>query len=363
MPFVDWLQYTVKEHYKTGKEPELLQSFYHSLPLELQLNMVNTDGEFMSRRYISGQNGYRAGIEFENGVCVYYDGKVENGYNVKITGSVLADNELTPVCVKDWLINIIDKKNYVLSRVDIAYDTDIDFAYFVGKYERKEYICRYRSKSIFGILDADKKGTLYWGKCAVKGQRQKATMFRIYDKKYERQNKLKGPALAEFNENFLGQHWTRIEGQFMDYAAKKALIAYANEEVGEYFLGHLRFVKERRANMSRDCENDEIYTNVVKADFGRKISKEQNVDLPITWMEDNVAQYAAQWLKSDPESFWTAVANVAIGERCRQKFDDEIGLAILRRSVMSKAREKGDQIEVRRVAGLKPCEQVRIPGL
>lgn len=280
--FLDWLQYTIKEVWTDKDDVRLMLSrVCSSLPVPIQdlIGYHSPDFDRIGYTLCKGINHYSAVLLFDNGLKICYNPpNVRMGTNIIISGSVLKLKPLSPDDVKDWIVRILPHFDYKIGRVDIAQDTDVDFSYFYDKYVSGEFITRYLTTTHKSYLNFDNRGTLYFG------ARGKGTYIRIYDKYLEQWSKLKSKTKKlEFECEFGGKSWTRLEMECKDSQAEQMLCHFIEGRCGDVFLGHLRFVKEMKSNKAR-CVTCDIYLNVISAEGCRKLSKVNNTDLNLDWI-------------------------------------------------------------------------------
>lgn len=297
MPKLDWLQYTVKELYFEGESFACAESAFFSLPQFLQDDIVlNYSGcnAGIPFELIPGVNFYRSGLQFSNGVKVFFNPIRESmGYNVVISGSVLSRFDVSNDDISSWWF---ENEDYVsLSRVDIAYDCDIDFACFWDKYVVGEYVTELRD--IRSYVDSENRGTLYFGK------RSGRVMFRFYDKKLETVAYAKGRKEKDRLRRELPV-WTRVEGQFRHDAAVQALQRFLDGSIGSVFLGHLRFVENADvSNLSRDSVVWQPFADLLGGDCMVKIVKMKNKQFNMEHFERNVVPQVKAFMRINPELY------------------------------------------------------------
>lgn len=317
MAFVDWLQWTIKQSFKDGEESQLIDCLFSSLPYKLQdlLGFHCSDFTRQSYSITKGINFYQGTLCFDCGLKVLYNPPRENmGTNFIISGELLSKLNLDDIEIGEWYRDL-QKWDYTLSRVDLAIDCDTDFSWFYRKYLKGEFLTSYRRSNMSRNLDGNCRGTLYFGK------RGKGTFFRIYDKYQEQLDKLSTRLLRkEFVEKHGDRPWTRIEGEFRHGQAENALKEYLIGKTGEIFLGHLKFVKEMKSNKSR-CEVDEVYTEIVKAQFGRKVSKVQNKSLNTDWLF-TIFGYVNALRKFNPDLYNLLCSGVQASPSAYGKMED-----------------------------------------
>lgn len=305
MPKLDWLQYTVKEVYFEGESFSCAESAFFSLPQFLQEDIVlnysgcNSDIPF---ELIPGVNFYRSGLQFSNGVKVFFNPIRESmGYNVVISGSVLSRFLIAIDDIASWWG---ENDGYVsLSRVDIAYDCDIDFSRFFDKYVAGEYVTELRD--IRSYVDSDNRGTLYFGK------RSGRVMFRVYDKALETVSSAKGRKEKDRLRRELPV-WTRVEGQFRHDAAVQALQYFLDCSIGSVFLGHLRFVDDIDvSNLSRDTVVWQPYVDLLGGCCMSKIVKLKNKQFNMYHFEKNVVPQVKAFMRMNPELYNMILASAS----------------------------------------------------
>ena len=297
MPKLDWLQYTVKEVYFEDESFLCAESAFFSLPQFLQddivLNYSGCNSE-IPFELIPGVNFYRSGLQFSNGVKVFFNPiRVSMGYNVVVSGSVLSRFQLLVDDIASWYA---ENDGYIsLSRVDIAYDCDIDFARFWDKYVAGEYVTDLRD--IRSYVDSNNRGTLYFGK------RSGRVMFRIYDKALETVSCAKGRKEKDRLRRELPV-WTRVEGQFRHDAAVQALRCFFDGTIGSVFLGHLRFVDSIDvSNLSRDGVVWGPYADLLGGYSMSKILKIKNKQFNMDYFETNVVPQVKAFMRINPELY------------------------------------------------------------
>jgi DNA relaxase NicK len=227
-----------------------------------------------------GLLGYKQGLYFPSGVKVFFDGEVGMGTHFVLGGTALNSAHLDFDVFK--LVEEFRKYDidYNISRVDIAIDCELDFSYFLNKFDRKDFACRYNMKkgsnSMRKVVNLDGRGTLYFGK------RGGLTMFRIYDKAHEQG--------LDFDEegNETGKIWTRIEMECKNEACAQVLEALKDGTVNQYFLGHLRFVNERCDDMSRAVTSRK-YLEVLNNPMDKKKATKMTGDDSLEWFRKTCA--------------------------------------------------------------------------
>lgn len=295
MPHLDWIQYTVKEYYDDTMLLSCKESAFFSLPKFLQDDVLSycDNCAQLQIQSVRGVNFYQSGFSFMNGVRVYFNPlKEEMGYNVIISGDVLSTCTYTDQDIADWYS--INSDYITLSRLDIAYDTDVDFGLFYAKFEAGEYVTQLRDMR--QCVNTEHRGTLYFGK------RSGRVMFRIYDKRQEQIDNAKGKKKKnELRESL--STWTRIEGQFRHDAALQALLNYLNGNIGNIFLGHLRFVESVQGlkNKSRDAVNWNVYKDILGGNRVMKITKKKNEYFNSDYFVKNVLSQVRAVMIVNPE--------------------------------------------------------------
>lgn len=214
------------------------------------------------------------------------------GYNVIISGDVLASVTYTDSDIVDWYS--INSDYITFTRVDIAYDCNVDFLRFYEKFEAGEYVTQLRD--LRQCVDPDHRGTLYFGK------RSGRVMFRIYDKKKEQIDNTKGKKRKDELRKSLSV-WTRIEGQFRHDAALKAFLNFLAGNIGNIFLGHFRFVEsvEGLKNKSRDTVIWDVYKEIIGGNLIMKIKKSKNEYFNVEFFEKNVLSQVKALMLVNPE--------------------------------------------------------------
>ena len=292
--FIDWLQYTIKDVFTQQDDIRLVLSrVCASLPAPIKdlIGFCSPEWDRVGYTITKGVNFYGSAVVFENGLKICYDPyHPRMGTNIIISGSVLKQRPVAPDDVLHWLTKILPKFDFKISRVDIAQDTNVDFSYFFEKYSKGDYVTRYRRSSQKSFLDADNRGTLYFG------SRGKGTFIRIYDKYQEQLSKIKSDlAAVEFKQQYGGEPWTRLEMECRDTQAAQMLDCFVKGECGNVFLGHLRFVEKYNDHVER-CKTDSVYMKVINAVEGRRLSKDLNSELNLDWII-NVAMANLQALR------------------------------------------------------------------
>lgn len=347
MPCLDWLQYTVKEVYFEGEAYACAESAFFSLPQFLQEDLIlNYSGSNTQLPFsiIIGVNFYRSGLQFENGVRVYFNPIKENmGYNVVISGSILSKFQYATKDIAEW---IEDNKDYIsLSRVDIAYDCDIDFSKFYEKYIAGEYITELRD--IRSNLNLENRGTLYFGK------RSGCVMLRIYDKKLETIDNAKGRKEKDRLRSELSV-WTRVEGQFRHYAAVQALDHFCKGTIGSVFLGHLRFVDSIDVlNKSRDSVVWTPYSDLLGGVCMSKIVKIKNRKFNLEFFERNVVPQVKAFMRVNPKLYEEILSSALESKSTLEKLsmDD-----LLENRELNKRRNSALVTEVIQLSLIEKCD-------
>lgn len=293
MFFLDWIQFTIK--IDTSIPGVALAYFYKVVSVELEESKLT-----------KGFNGYKQMCEFPSGIKVMFDGMDGMGINVSIPAKALDSAHFY-----DSIEKIEERLEalgggYKWTRLDFAVDTyKYDFSVFYEKFLAKEYRCKYRKEGIRQNVNADNRGTLYFGK------RGSLTMFRIYDK-----------GLEQGTEDI----WTRIELESRDEACVQLLKAYKKGELNKYFLGHLDFVKERKTKMSR-CETAEFYLEVLEGGGEKRKVKRDESDKTLEWFVKQVAPTVKALEKYYGKDF---VANIVKGSKISNKqLKDRFDLEVL----------------------------------
>ena len=327
MPKLDWLQYTVKEVYYEGEAFCCAESAFFSLPKFLQYDIVLNFSGCNSQipfEMIPGVNFYRSGFQFSNGVKVFFNPIRESmGFNVVISGSVLSRFQISNDDISSWYF---ENEDYIsLSRVDIAYDCDIDFSLFYAKYSAGEYVTELRD--IRSYVDSENRGTLYFGK------RSGRVMFRIYDKKLETISNAKGRKEKDRLRCELSV-WTRVEGQFRHDAAVQALKYFLDGSIGSVFLGHLRFVEGIDvSNLSRDSVVWEPYSDLLGGCCMYKIVKLKNKRFNIEYFETNVVPQVKAFMRLNPDLYNMILASAVESRTTVEKLSSD---ELLQSRIMSR---------------------------
>lgn len=287
---VDWIEYTIFQDFEN--DAYLFELLKKTLPknvmMDLEINKRNLDYEIGIGKY-----GYMRSYNFFNGLIVYTHGhnKLHDmGIHVSICGSLLdsCSEECSREVLSDFLKSLEDN-HCKLTRLDIALDTDCDFSFFLERFEKGYFLTKFRKFRT--ILDEHKRGTIYLG------QRGKAVFGRIYDKGLE-QGK--------------NEVWTRIEFEYKSFAALQAANAFIDGSIGDYFLGHIRFVDGFNGeNKSRDYEESEVYMNVLMhPTMIKRLKKSVFEDGYTQWLYNSVLPsikamyelYGENWLRLALES-------------------------------------------------------------
>ncbi len=255
--FLDFLSFTLK--IDTEIPGIALSYFYKYVPLEIE------EGELFN-----GIDGYNKGIKFPSGIKVLFAGKITGmGIHIILPGLGLKSEHLQ-FDVFELIAKLKkDKMPYNISRIDVAVDTDVDFSYFYNKFVKKQYVCRYNDRSIRQVVDANLRGTLYFGR------RGGLTMFRVYDKALEQ-------------EVTDGRIWTRIEMECRNEACEQIIEALKNDTVKNYFLGHLRFIKRRMNEMKR-AKTTDTYLRILEQPIERMKVHAKKSDNTLEWFVSQVA--------------------------------------------------------------------------
>jgi DNA relaxase NicK len=292
MFFLDWIQFTIKVD--TAVPGVALAYFYKVVNVELE-----------ESKHTKGFNGYKQMCEFPSGIKVMFDGMDGMGINVSIPPKALDSAHFY-----DSIEQIEERlevlgRGYKWTRLDFAVDTyKHDFSVFYDKYLAKEYRCKYRDQNIRQNVDANNRGTLYFGK------RGSLTMFRIYDK-----------GLEQGTEDI----WTRVELESRDEACIQLLEAYKKGELNKYFLGHLDFVKERETNMSR-CETAEFYLEVLEGGAEKRKVQRDESDKTLEWFVKQVAPTVKALKKYYGQDFVDKIVDGSkiSNRQLKERFDLEI---------------------------------------
>lgn len=282
--FLDWLQYTIRDCFFDSDDlHQMLGRVLSSLPFPIQdllgYSKTGYTGK-SSQPYTIGKglNYYGSCLTFECGLKVLYNPPQEiMGTHIIIPGSVLSDKPLEPGDLSDWFCKILPAYDYKISRCDIAQDCDVDFSYFLEKFNRGEYISRYRHNSCKSFLDPNNRGTLYFG------SRGGGTFIRIYDKFAEQLDKMTSKIhQKEFLRSNSGKPWTRIEMECRGPQAEQMLNCFILEQCGDVFLGHLRIVESLQEKKSR-CKTDTVYLSIIKAKVGRRLMCKRSTSFNVDW--------------------------------------------------------------------------------
>lgn len=329
MPKIDWLQFTVKEYYNESQSIRCQESAYSHLPKFLQEDIIS----YLSCNCPSiqvdihpGINMYTRSFAFKNGVRVCYAPiKEEMGYNVIISGSVLSEFNFTDEDIREWIDS--NKDSIKLTRLDIAWDTDIDFSYFVGKFDRGEYLTRLRDNR--KVVNQFNRGTLYFGR------REGNLMVRIYDKRQERLDSFKGnKADKKAYADTLPEIWTRFELQFRHSHADQALYYYLSGQIGNVAVGHFRFIEssDNLTNKSRDSIVDSVYLSLINSSGVIVLSKVKSKEFNMNHFITNIMPQVKAVIDYDP-AIYAEAFELAISSRStydKLKFDELKNLRDLR---------------------------------
>lgn len=359
MAFLDWLQYTIKEEYDKDHRFDCIQSFLSSLPRKVydyicrEVYAHELSTIHMMCRDIDGVNFYGAGFDI-CGVNVFYaapdiNKTFEMGYNVVVSGSVLAAADVSAEDVRDWIANILPDFDWQLSRIDIAIDTDTDFAYWLDKYNCREFLSKAREYSVH--LDKNNRGTIYIGK------RSARCMVRIYDKKQEQLSKLKGQEKRDFKAKMQGKQWTRFELQVRHDACLAAIAALIDGTVNTYFIGYLRFVEtfDGVRNKSR-AKTDENYANVLNCEMGRTFMKIENDQFNSYYFMTIVLPQAKALATKNPAMYNEMWDNADVSASTMRKLEND---ELAQRRAQRRLELEREMKEREKHIG----EQVRIPDL
>lgn len=252
--FVDYISFTI--HVDTAIPGMAMAFFYKYVNLEIE------EGNLQH-----GMNGYKQSIVFPSGIRILFDGAPGMGVHVIVPGLGLKSEHLDFNVFELVGKFKTDGMKYNISRIDVAIDSDIDFGYFLNKFNRKQFDCRYSEDNIKKYVDVNNRGTLYFGK------RGGMTMFRIYDKA---------------KEQGVDGVWTRMEMECRGDACEQIVEALRASEVNKYFLGHLRFVNQRCSDMSRaiTCKR---YLEMLENPAERKKVHKKKGDNTLEWFVSQVA--------------------------------------------------------------------------
>lgn len=292
MFFLDWIQFTIK--IDTAVPGVALAYFYKVVNVELE-----------ESKLAKGFNGYKQMCEFPSGIKVQFDGMDGMGINISIPGKALDSAHFY-----DSIEKIEQKlealgRGYKWTRLDFAVDTfKYSFAVFYEKFLQKEYRCKYREGNIQQHVNANNRGTLYFGK------RGSLTMFRVYDKGLEQKT---------------NDIWTRIELESRDEACIQLLEAYKKDQLDKYFLGHLDFVKERKSKMSR-CETAEFYLEVLEGCGEKRKVQRNESDKTLEWFVKQVAPTVKALKKYYGQEFVDKIVDASkiSNKQLKERFDLEI---------------------------------------
>ena len=317
--FIDWLQFTIKDVFTESDDIHLLLSrAVASLPYPIQDLLGFHSPEYPAQTYTlsRGVNFYNNALTFASGVKILYNPPKPNmGTNIIVPGTALKEKGLDPSDVSDWFTKILVHYDYTISRVDIAHDCDVDFAYFYEKYQRGEFVSRYRNHSLKTYVNKENRGTIYFG------SRGKGTFIRIYDKYLEQYSQLKSKIYkAEFAKQWQGKYWTRFEMECRHEQGLQMLEHYINGNCGDVFLGHLRFVEKLQAKLSR-CVVDKVYLNVIKANGVRKLSSIKNNEMNLDWVVRVLMPNLKAIQQVNPRLFCVLMDNISASpsavEKCK----------------------------------------------
>lgn len=254
--FCDWIQFTI--HDEINRASEALKIFESVVRVGIE-----------ECKESKGFNGYEKMLQMNDGMKVMFSGMEGMGVNIIVPAGAIdcGKYEGSVEDIEDRLIDEGYKYNW--TRLDLAVDTEeYDFDMFYEKFINKEYRCKYHAESIRQHVNANSRGTLYFGK------RGGLTMLRIYDKALEQKIKDKV--------------WTRIELETRNEACQQVLEAYKNGTINEYFLGHVEMVEKREKRMSR-CKTADFYLEVLKGDgLKRKVQRKPS-DSTLDWFVTQVA--------------------------------------------------------------------------
>lgn len=320
MPKIDWLQFTVKEYYNESQSILCQESAYRHLPSFIQediLSYLSCNCPSIQVDIHPGINMYTRSFCFKNGVRVCYAPIKENmGYNVIISGSVLSSFKFTDEDLLSWINEHGD--TIKLTRLDIAWDTDVDFSYFVGKFDRGEFLTRLRDNR--KVVNQYNRGTLYFGR------REGNLMVRVYDKRQEQIDSFKGSKKERkaFKDS-LPEVWTRFELQFRHSHAQQALIYYLTGKIGNVALGHFRFIEsgDNLKNKSRDSVIDSVYLNLINSDGVILLSKVNSKDFNMEYFVSNVMSQVKAVIDYDPYLYAQALELAVSSQTTKDKLKND----------------------------------------
>lgn len=341
MPKIDWLQFTVKEYYSDSESIKCQESAYRHLPNFLQddiLSYLSCNIPSIQVDIHPGINMYTRSFCFKNGIRVCYAPIKENmGYNVIISGSVLSECTYSDNDLVEWLNEHGD--SIKLTRLDIAWDTDLDFSYFVDKFDRGEYLTRLRDNR--KVVNQYNRGTLYFGR------REGNLMVRIYDKRQEQIDSFKGSRKEKQSfKDSLPSTWTRFELQFRHSHAQQALMYFLAGKIGNVALGHFRFIESNDSltNKSRDSVVDSVYLNLINSDGVITLSKVKSKDFNMEYFISNVMSQVKAVIDYDPYLYAQALELAVSSQTTKDKLkNDELNnFRELRRLSQDNCSSNGD---------------------
>lgn len=318
MPKIDWLQYTVKEYYSEEHKALCIQSAYNTLPKFFQDDIISyccSTTPDIKVDVHPGINMYTRSFCFKNGIRVCYAPiKEDMGYNVIISGDVLSSVSYSDDDLSVWFNTYSDIIK--LTRIDIAWDSDVDFSYFANKFDSGEFVTRLRD--FRKTVNQHNRGTLYFGR------RDGNLMVRVYDKRLEQIDTFKGTQKQKkvFSDS-LPSVWTRFEMQFRHSHANQAFIYYLTGVIGNVAKGHFRFVKtvDNLSNVSRDAIIDDVYKDLINSDGVIVLSNSKPKDFNMQYFITNVMSQVKAVIDYDPyiyaEAFEQAVVSKTTLDKLR----------------------------------------------
>ena len=183
-----------------------------------------------------GRNGYRQRLMFEN-ISILYDGAENMGVCVDITGTgCRAFESFTTRSWQALFQDILDKQDYNVSRLDMAYDDHtgiLDIDVLQDDTDDHHYVSAFRK---WQVQYGSEGVTIYHG------SQRSDMLIRIYDKAAE--------------QGLEGAHWVRVELQMRNDIAYGFVAGAVSRPIGEQFRGvlhnYLRYVVPTAdTNMSR----------------------------------------------------------------------------------------------------------------
>ena len=183
-----------------------------------------------------GRNGYRQRLMFEN-ISILYDGAENMGVCVDITGTgCRAFESFTTRSWQALFQDILDKQDYNVSRLDMAYDDHtgiLDIDVLQDDTDDHHYVSVFRK---WQVQYGSEGVTIYHG------SQWSDMLIRIYDKAAE--------------QGLEGAHWVRVELQMRNDIAYGFVAGAVSRPIGEQFRGvlhnYLRYVVPTAdTNMSR----------------------------------------------------------------------------------------------------------------